>query len=376
MIVKGIDLANDIYLLARVNILKKELTILEEAKDINKYIYGLPSTKLIFRTYKFPFKNPNKIKKALEGNLRLDLPINLEDVVYRYIYKERDKEVEIFCFIARKEDIEELQSPNSIIDTEILALLRVAKQLGIYNGEIIHFNKEYTLKLSFEDLFPREVRILPSDTKLEISENTYLSGFIPEGLEGKILKNRLEKPEYNVACGLLLNPIDNLSVDFSFSKTSEGVKRLLKGSLFLALAIAVLNLALFSWIYVKNKEIKKIKSAEKEIFIKYFSQSGEVYDPLMQAKGLLKTVKSGKETVKHSPLNILSKIGIAKKSANILDIEKIDIFENSFVIQGVANSFSDVGRFKDILSRDFKVSIEETSKLEDGKSKFTIRGTL
>jgi len=66
MIVKGIDLANDIYLVASLNILKKEVNILNKYKDINKYIYGLPSSKLIFRSYRFPFKNPNKVNPFLQ----------------------------------------------------------------------------------------------------------------------------------------------------------------------------------------------------------------------------------------------------------------------------------------------------------------------
>jgi hypothetical protein len=276
--------------------------------------------------------------------------------------------------------VENLQGKNRVLDTEILALLRLAKKNGITNGEILHFNKEYILTLKFEEFFPKEVRVLNKDTKLENLENFYLSGFIPEKIlkeanKYKILNNETENPEFNVAYGSLLNPIDNLAVDFSFSKSSELLIRSLKGLLYLFLTVLIINLAILIGIFLKEREIKKVKDAQKEVYIKYISQSGEVYDPLTQAKGLLKTVKSGGGNTGIDPIDLLAEIGMGKKKYKIIDLERIDIYEDGFIIQGEARSLSDIENFKNYLSKNYKVTIDETNKKDNGNIKFILRGS-
>jgi hypothetical protein len=376
MITEAIDLANEISLTADINILKKEINLLDYAENINKKIISIPATYTLFRKYYFPFKDKNKIKKALEGNLKLELPLPFEESVYRYLSKEDEKGVHIFCFIIEKEFIEKHKQPvNTTFDTEILAILRTAKINGILSGEIIHYNRDYIIQIKFEELFPTEIRIHSTETQFEPKENRYFSGIIPENIKSKIITNPTNSPIYNIAYGLLLNPIDELSLDFSYSQTAEYIKKAIKGNIYLFLSILILNIALLIGIFVKNKEIKQIKEAEKEIYIKYINPQGEVYDPLMQAKGLLSSIKSGNTSFNIDPIELLSKIGLAKKTANISDLEKIDIVDNSFTLQGIANSLTDIEKFEKYLSKDFNISIDETTKLENGKIRFIIKGS-
>lgn len=370
MIVEAVDLGCKKSLLGSINLIKKSVTIEKNKQPVQK-IYAFPVIKSIFRKYTFPgiIKDRKKLEKAVETNLRVDLPIPFENCEYDFVHRDKDGKTEIFCVIVPKEEIKEIKES---IDSEIFAILRLCKSQNVRNGKIIHYGDNYVYRLKFDNYFPEEIRVLDNE---ELNDKDVLfSGCIPNFIsQEKILKNPLGDPSLNVAYGLLLKFLDNFGIDFSHKSSEESVKYLTKGILYLILIFAVVNLSLLFEIYLKEKELKKVLSAEKELFIKYFGLS-QVYDPLEQAKGLLFTAKISQKN--EDITSILNYMGKAKMLSKIKNIYKINISGNSFLIEGKANSIQDIENFKKILSQKYKVSIDETVSAPEGYVRFVIKGEV
>ena len=384
MIVSGVDLGTGKSLTGEVNPLKKEVKVLEGKKP-SKVIYGFPVNRSIFRKYLFPFKNKDKIEKAVRGNLQIDLPVPFDEVEYSYVYRERpeDGKVEVFCVIVKKEDLKDFDEKSSV-DSEIFALMRLTKFHYIHNGVIVHFSKDYIYLISFRNNFPETVRVIREEEihkKNLIEKKTVMfSGIVPDYIQEKIEKNRIlnnptENPEYNVAFGLVLKGIDEFGIDFIHKDEEEVLSKFIKGAGYLALSIILINVGLFVGNTIKSEELKKVKSKEKEIFIKYFNASGTVYDPLMQAEGLVASVQKSGETYKDAA-DVLKQIGKAKDVANITEIYRINIDGSMFTVQGKATSISDVEKFKNVLSMEFKAQINETVSTPEGNVRFSVKGEI
>ncbi len=402
MIIKAVDLGSAYEVTGEVNPFQKRIKLISKnylediysliqenkweeverkviEKKVSKVIFGFPVTKTLFRKYVFPFKNKEKIEKAVKGQLSVDLPLSLEDVEYAYVVKEiiGENKVEVFCVIVPKEDISHFKHS---VDSEIFALMRLCKNQDIHNGTVVHFAKNYIYKVRFRDNFPESVRVIREDEiknkELHYREDTVFSGFIPDYIpRDRILNNPVGDPKYNVAYGLLLKSIDDFGVDFTHKYDSQNINKLLKGALYLSLAIFFINVGLFTYGSVKERILRKIKSQEKEIYIKYFSASGEVYDPLLQAKGLVSSVKK----YGYSPedaADVLNEIGKAKEISGVKEIYKINISGKLFVIQGRASTIKDVEKFKNALSIKYKAKIEETINTPQGDIRFTIKGEV
>ena len=382
MIVLAKDLGTGNELIGEVNPLKKEIKLVEGKKP-SKFIYGFPVNKSIFRKYIFPFKNREKINKAVKGNLQLDLPIPFEDVEYSFVYRERveDGKAEVFCVIVRKEDIQGFDK-NSSLDSEIFALMRLTKFQYIHNGVIVHFSKDYIYLISFRNNFPESVRVIREkdlEEKKLLDKNTVLfSGIIPDYIKEKVEKNRIlnnptGRPEYNIPYGLLLKGIDEFGIDFIHKDEEEILSKLIKGIAYIAVSVLIVNVGLIINWSLKEKELKKIKSKEKEIYIKYFNASEAVYDPVLQAEGLVSSFKHSEESSLDAA-DVLSQIGKAKDIAKIDEIYRVSIDGNIFSIQGKAKSVTDVEKFKNALSVKFKAEIDETVSTTDGKVRFSVKG--
>ncbi len=404
MIVKGVDLSTGLVAVGEASLLNKTVNIIDTVdlnlylscfqdkdceekekivekevpvKKASKVIYGFPVIKTLFRKYTFPFKDREKIEKAVRGNLSIDLPVPLEEVEYAYVTRNsfEDDKTLVFCVIVPKEELKGFKHP---VDSEIFALLRLCRNQYINNGVLIHFSKNYIYIMKFKDTFPLEVRVVrEEEVKRWINkESSIFSGFVPDYIpKDKILLNPSKKPEYNVAFGLLLKTVDDFGVDFLHKDESRNVSKFLKGALYLFLSIAFLDISLFTYIFFKEKEIRKIKSAEKEIYMKYFSASEEIYDPLMQAKGHLATVRKS-ITSSEDAADILNDIGKAKDVSGVKEIYKINISGNTFVIQGRANSIQQIEKFKNILAMNYKTSIAETVNTPQGDIRFVIKGEI
>ena len=384
MIVLAKDLGTGNELIGEVNPLKKEIKLVEGKKP-SKFIYGFPVNKSIFRKYIFPFKNREKINKAVKGNLQLDLPIPFEDVEYSFVYRERveDGKAEVFCVIVRKEDIQGFDK-NSSLDSEIFALMRLTKFQYIHNGVIVHFSKDYIYLISFRNNFPESVRVIREkdlEEKKLLDKNTVLfSGIIPDYIKEKVEKNRIlnnptGRPEYNIPYGLLLKGIDEFGIDFIHKDEEEILSKLIKGIAYIAVSVLIVNVGLIINWSLKEKELKKIKSKEKEIYIKYFNASEAVYDPVLQAEGLVSSFKHSEESLLDAS-DVLSQIGKAKDIAKIDEIYRVSIDGNIFSIQGKAKSVTDVEKFKNALSVKFKAEIDETVSTTDGKVRFSVKGEI
>ncbi len=368
MIVKAVDKSLNKILIADVNPIKKSIKIINSFGNGKTFleIYSIPSVKLTFRKYFFPVKKIDYLEKSLKTQLSLDLPISLKDVEYRYVYKESDKGLDVFCVIVRKEDLKEYPK-ESIVDTEIFSLLRLAKFNGIDEGIIYHFTENYVLKIVFKENFPEEVRVLEEVGLIE--EDAYISGLIGDKFKNfKVLNNLTSDPTNNVAFGLAIKSFYNIGIDFLKKDDIDFVKKSIKNFFYLAVSILIINLVFFISLQIKNYELKKIKEKEKEIFFKYWQHSGKIYSPLTQAKGILKSIKRNKVIQKDATLTLES-LGRMVKLSNINEIKKVYVSDNKIVIEGIANSNDDVEKLKKYFSRKFNLKNEEIKSI-DNKLKF------
>ncbi len=404
MIVKGVDIYSALAVLGEASLLNKTVNVLETfdlydyisclrdkecedkekivekevpSKKNSKIIYGFPVVKSLFRKYTFPFKDREKIDKAVKGNLSIDLPISLLEVEYGYVIKEHatENKVDVFCVIVPKEELKYLKHS---VDSEIFALLRLCRANYIHNGVLIHYGRDYIFLLKFKENFPEEVRVIKEeDAKKWINkESSVFSGFVPEYVpRDKLLLNPAKKTEYNVSYGLTLKAVDDFGVDFLHKDESKHVSAALKGAIYLVFSFLFLDISLFSYLFVKEKELRKIKEKEKEIYIKYFSASEQVYDPVLQAKGKLSLIKNG-SSGSLDAADVLNEIGKAKDISGIKEIYKINISGKTFIIQGRASSIQQIEKFKNSLSIMFNASISETISTPEGDIRFVIKGEI
>ena len=373
MIIKAVDLASKKELLGKINPFKREINVLKEGKP-HRTVYGFPSYYCTFRIYNFPFKDRDKIKKALETQLQIDLPISIGEIEYDYILKECESGTKVFCVVAQKNQLIRFDK-SSIVDSEIFALLRLAKQNKIDKGEIIHFNENYIIYLKFEEYFPHIVKVLNQIN--HIPHNAILSGFIPKEhkIHNKILTNPIEDPSLNIAYGLLLKMIDNTGINLLKKFSSINYRELILLASLLISTILILNLGIYFYTFSKKYKLEKIKQKEKEVYVKYFDSSGKVFDPLLQAKGLVSNIYN-KNKNSYDASNVLKEIGKAKSSSQIKEIFKISITPDSFTLSGKANSINNIEKFINILREKYETSIEETINTPDGEIRFTAKGKI
>ncbi len=376
MNIVGIDFRDqeEFLLYAKVNPFKKNIQLLEKEPKNSQKVVSIPSYLSTFRIYEFPIKDKEKIKNLVKGQLQFDIPVPFEEIDYSY-YVHSDGRV--FCVITRKEilnSIVEKYHQINIIDSEVFSLIRLLNHKGYKDGQIVHFYKDQTVFISVSNNFPENVHIIGSDYKDYIQDQTFLSGDIPQ--EYKDHPNILDfgiDTRLNVAYGNILRGIYSHGVDFLHKDQLNIISIFSR----LIIAIAVAFLFIGSSLFISNKllesQIKQVKNKQKEIYLKYFSPSGPVFDPLMQAKGLISKAKSSKSS-KESLLDILEHIAQAKLKSGIEEIYRINVEKDSFQVQGVAKTLKDVEKFKNELSKYYAVSIEESIVNAEGKIRFKIKG--
>ncbi|WP_457625166.1 hypothetical protein [Persephonella sp.] len=371
MIIKGVDLGLSEYLIGEVNPFKKDIKILKNEPKNIKVFYSFPSVKSTFRKYRFPFKDRSKIEKAIKTQLSLDLPFPIDSVKYSYYLKTDKNGADVFCVIAKKEDIDAVKDAD-IIDSELFSFLRICMLMGKDNCGIIHFSDGYVVQLLIKNSFIEYARVIPDVDK--IPEGFLLSGKIPEKFSSyEKLKIDGIDTKLNVCYGLLLRGIFNVGIDFSGRSGKDYIEKLLKGAFYILLSGAVLNGALFYKSYTLEKQLKKIKEKENEIFIKTFNYTGEIFDPLEQAKSKLLLVEK-ESSISEDAVELLDYIGNSMKSTAVHKIYSISITDGKFRIKGVARSISDVEQFKDKLSEKFRAKIEETVNTPEGEIRFIVSG--
>ncbi|WP_457643799.1 hypothetical protein [Persephonella sp.] len=375
MIIEGIDLASGNKILADINPLKKSVSVIQKGKPVKK-IYGFPVKKTLLRIYEFPFKNREKLHKAVISHLKYDLPVALDELEYSYITRAEGDTTKIFCIAVRKSDLKGFDGKSSV-DSEIFALIRLLRFNGITDCTLIHFGPDYIFVMKIKDSFPQFVRtILKEEIEIYTEENTYLSGFIPDDYRSgdiNLLNNPTGDTKMNVAFGLVLRALDDFGVDLLHRDRGGLISVLLKGAVYLFIAFILLNGALFGVYYFKEKELKIVKEKEKEIFIKYFGDGTPVYDPLTQAKGLV-SIKGKGSVSEEDAVDLLNEIGRAKKESGIKEIYKINISGTMFTVYGKADSITKVEKFKNLLSRKYTTTIEETVNTPAGDIRFVVKG--
>jgi hypothetical protein len=380
MNIKGIDYKKEkkYELVAEVNVFKKKVKILEKEPKETKVVVSVPFNLTTFRVYKFPVKDNDKIKNLVKGQLQFDIPIPLEELEYDFYLKDDTA----FCVITKKSVIEEIKETYQkvdILDSEIFSIIRLMNFKGENSGKVIHFSSDYAYYLEFEDNFPKMVHAL-SDKDLDkfLSSDTFLSGEIPESLKEKhkILNNPTKNPALNIAFGNILRGIfDETGIDFLHKEKADFTSYIVKGLIYFMIALFFINAGIYAKIFFLQEKIKEVKNKEKEIFIKYFSSSTPVFDPLTQAKGLVSSVENRK-TQTIDALDILDDVGKAKMKTRIKELYKINIGISDFTIQGIAESLKDVENFKNELSKKYQVIIEESVTNTEGKIRFSIKGKL
>jgi len=373
LIVKGIDLSLNVELVAKIKPLKSKVYLIDKPSSIQKTIASFPAIKSTFRTYEFPFSDKDKIQKAVETALKVDLPISFESVSYDYILKTYKDKTFVFCVIAKKEDVQNLKNVD-ILDSEVFALLRIARFLNLKNINILHFSDGYIVEVFVKDSFIKKVRILKNIEN--IPQNTLLSGDIPEKFENyPKLKVENILPKYNVAYGLLLKMLDDTGIDLLHKSNKDIFVKLLKGAFYLFLSVLVLSIAIWFKVFTLKKQIKYVKEKEKEIFVKAFNYSGTIFDPLEQAKSKLLMLKN-KDKYKEDTIDILNFIGIDLSKLNNVELFKITISQNRFIIKGTAKSIREIEMLKNFLSKKYNAKIEETVNTPKGEVRFTISGDI
>ncbi|WP_457621814.1 hypothetical protein [Persephonella sp.] len=373
MIIKAVDLGLDKELIGEVNPLKKNVKILKREPKTFKKIYGFPSIKSTFRKYSFPFKDRSKIEKAVRTQLQIDLPFPVEQVEYSYYERYEKNKTELFCIVVKKEDLEDI-ADGDIVDSEIFALLRLARYNGLEDCEIIHFAENYCVYLKIKDQFIDQVRVLSQPP--EIKEDIYLSGSIPDSMKKhKTLKNPTDDPVFNVSFGLLLRGLDDTGIDLLHRSEELNTEKMLKGALYLFLAVVILNLTLFLRLEIMEEQLKLVKEKEKELFVKGFNYTGEVFDPLEQAKGKMSALKAS-SVRQEDAVDILNFIGRSKKVSGVRKIYRITISSDRFVIHGMADSIKDVEKFKNSLNSKYVANIDETVSTPEGMVRFSISGEI
>ncbi len=361
---------------AEINPFKKEIKPIQKEPKEFKTIASLSALDTTFRIYTFPLKDKDKIKNLIEGQLQFDLPLPIEEIEYAYFIQDN----KAFCVITRKEvirDLKEKYGKVDEIDSDIFAIIRLFN-LDIGNsGKVIHMYGEYGFYLEFENNFPTKVNVI-SEKEIEkyYDKSIFLSGKIPKNLIGtaKILKNPFNDPKFGVTTGIFLKPIfTDIGIDFLHKERSDVTLKILISAIVLFFAIIFIDIGLFIQNIFLKKEIQEVKSAEKEIFIKYFSQTTPVFDPLNQAKGLVAAAKTSKKDI-FDVINVLNDIGKAKKIAKIKEIYQISINPLEFSIKGIALNLKDIETFKNLLSSKYNVVIEETVTNVEGEIRFSIKG--
>ena len=380
MYIKGIDYKKEkqYELSAELNVFKKKVKILEKEPKEAKIVVSVPFNLTTFRVYTFPVKDAEKIKNLVKGQLQFDIPVPIEELEYDFYLKDETA----FCIITRKSVIEEIKNSYpkiDILDSEIFSLIRLMNFHGFSSGKIIHFSEDYIYYLQFEDNFPKTVNALTEKEVGDIlSSDVYLSGKIPENLKEKykVLNNPTENPSLNIAFGNVLRGIfDEIGVDFLHKEKADITTYILKGLIYFMISLIFINAGIYGKIFFLQKKIDEIRKKEKEIFIKYFSSTTPVFDPLSQAKGLVSSIENRK-TQTIDALDILNDIGDAKKKTNIKELYKINIGISDFSIQGIAETLKDVENFKNELSKKYEVTIEESVTNTEGKIRFSIKGKL
>ncbi len=393
MLVKGVDLGLGCEVVGEVDLFRKRIKIekkgyidLEkeilpqvEEKKIQNIIFGFPVNKTLFRRYTFPFKQREKIERAVKGQLFIDLPIPFEEIEFDYVVKDipGENKVEVFCVIVPKKELENLKYH---VDSEIFALMRLCRYQHVYNGTIVHFSKGYIYTVRFRDNFPEVVRVIKEEEiknrNMVNREDVVFSGDVPDYIpRERILSNPEGDPFYNISYGLILKSIDDFGVDFLHKDETYHLKTVIAGVVYLFLSILFVDAGLVAYGYAKEKVLKKIREKEKELYIKYFSASGTVYDPLLQAKGIVASIKKG-GTSGVDAADILAQIGKAKQISKIKSLYKISISGNTFIIQGRADSIKDIESFKNALSIKFNAKIDETINTPEGDIRFTVKGEV
>lgn len=380
MYIKGIDYKKEkqYELSAELNVFKKKVKILEKEPKEAKIVVSVPFNLTTFRVYTFPVKDAEKIKNLVKGQLQFDIPVPIEELEYDFYLKDETA----FCIITRKSVVEEIKNSYpkiDILDSEIFSLIRLMNFHGFSSGKIIHFSEDYIYYLQFEDNFPKTVNALTEKEVGDIlSSDVYLSGKIPENLKEKykVLNNPTENPSLNIAFGNVLRGIfDEIGVDFLHKEKADITTYILKGLIYFMISLIFINAGIYGKIFFLQKKIDEIRKKEKEIFIKYFSSTTPVFDPLSQAKGLVSSIENRK-TQTIDALDILNDIGDAKKKTNIKELYKINIGISDFSIQGIAETLKDVENFKNELSKKYEVTIEESVTNTEGKIRFSIKGKL
>ncbi len=376
MDITGIDYRKDtaFILYGKVNPFKKDINLLKNPPKNATTVVSIPAALSTFRIYEFPVKDPEKIKNLVKGQLQFDIPIPFEQIDYSYYISGNGK---VFCVITKKDIINEILEKYenvSIIDSEIFSLIRLLNQKGEKNGKIIHFFKDQSVFIEIEDNFPVNIQILGNNYKEFLDSTVYISGEYPEELAShdRIL-NFGVKPVENVAYGNILRGINPIGVDFLHKDRVNITSIFFKVLITLILVFLVIDGALFLNNLFLQKQINEVKAKQKEIYLKYFSPSGPVFDPLMQAKGLISRAKSSQQE-KESLLDVLDKISAAKLKSGIEEIYRINIEKDRFIIQGIGKSLKDIEKFKNELSKYYKVSIEESVVNAEGKVRFKIKG--
>ncbi len=379
MIIRSIEYINgkEEIAFAEVNPFKKEIKLLKKEPKEAKTIVSLSALDTTFRLYSFPIKDKEKIKNLIEGQLKFDLPVPIDQIEYAYFIKEN----QAFCVITKKEIIKALKEENGQIDeidSDIFAIIRLFKLYHGNSGKVIHMYDEHNgFYLEFENTFPKKVNVI-SDKEMQnfYDDETYLSGQIPKQYieNAQILKNPFNDPKLSILSGILLKPIfTEIGIDFLHKERSDLTSKFLVSVLILVLSILFIDIGLTIQNLFLQKELNKVKAAEKEIFIKYFSQTTPVFDPLSQARGLVSSAKNQKKE-KFDAISVLNDIGKAKKIAKIKEIYQINVNPLEFTIKGIAVNLKDIETFKNILSSKYNVRIEETVTNVEGEIRFSIKG--
>lgn len=365
MIVKSIDLANDLALICDVNPIKSEVSVVQSSK-LPQVVIGMASA--LNTSYRILKKNTKvkSITSYIKGLLKIESVLDTDDILVRTTDLDGDLNLAVLTDNRYIEDVKRDHADISILDYEVTSILRLMEFCGVSAEKVLHFNRDYAVEIVFEGGLLKSIMV--KDLTQITTDGYLLSGFIPEGVVGDFLNNPTGDPKYNVAFGGALYFLSDININFLQKESSE--ETLILFSL-LALILAFLFvIASFGikTIYL-NKKIADIERLSKNE-IKRLNITN-IVDPLSQAKGVL--AKFRDEEGKNI-LPVLDQVGSALSQVNSIVLHNIIVSYDEVTLDVDATNSNDLEEFRKRLSQKYNFVVQESSKDPKGITKAKIKG--
>lgn len=299
--------------------------------DVYEYYISIPVAILNFRILKFPFDDPEKIRKIIPLELDSLVVGGSADLVFDlHVLRKVEGSYEVLvCFIKK----------------EILG--SVLKELDKVNLTVIT---------------SIELHLILSDMKDGFSSQLLNPEPLTEDLKISAAREEIKKNSINLRTG-------------SFSETSDSLlqRKSLRvtGILFLFLFIMI-NLNLWFNIFSVRKDLFNLKAELRNIYSSQFPEEKRIIDELHQMKSHIKALQEKKDILSSVyPLNVM--LNLSEATVDGVIINEISVDPDMIRFRGEASSIADTDILKNRLAKTFTdVTVTDVSQGAAGKIYFSM----